>query len=200
MPRHVDPGERRERVAGAVRRVILRDGFPAATVRAVAAEAGLSTGALRHYFGSQAELHAYVFDMLNARADERVAAVDQSLPLRRRVEETIWALMPLTSEQADDDRIRLAFFVAAQTDRSLAPIARADHDQALGLTRRAVVALSGPGADVEGLTAELSALLDGLAQQAAFFPERFTAAEVRAIVRSWFDRNLASEGPAEGTE
>lgn len=179
--------------------MILRDGFAAATVRAVAAEAELSTGALRHYFRSQAELHAYVFDMLNARADARVAAVDQSLPLRRRVEDTIWALMPLTSEQADDDRIRLAFFVAAQTDRSLAPIARADHDQALLLIRRAVTALADSGADVEGLTRELSALLDGLAQHAALFPERTTAADVRTTVRSWFDRNLASEGPTEGT-
>ena len=56
MPKMVDHEERRQLIAQATWRVISRDGVRAASVRAVAAEAGLSTGALRHYFDDHATL------------------------------------------------------------------------------------------------------------------------------------------------
>ena len=56
MPKLVDHEERRRLIAQATWRVISRDGVRAASVRTVAAEAGLSTGALRHYFDDHASL------------------------------------------------------------------------------------------------------------------------------------------------
>src|SRR5918998_1696365 len=56
MPKLVDHEERRRLIAQATWRVISRDGVRAASVRTVAGEAGLSTGALRHYFDDHASL------------------------------------------------------------------------------------------------------------------------------------------------
>ena len=56
MGRAVDHDERREIFAGAALRVIMRDGIAGLTVRAVAKEAGFTTGALTHYFHSKDQL------------------------------------------------------------------------------------------------------------------------------------------------
>ena len=56
MGRAVDHTQRREIFAAAALRVIMRDGIAGLTVRAVAKEAGFTTGALTHYFHSKDQL------------------------------------------------------------------------------------------------------------------------------------------------
>ena len=56
MPKIVDHDLQRTKFAEAAIRLIARDGFEAMTMRAVAAEAGLSYGSLFHYFDSKDEL------------------------------------------------------------------------------------------------------------------------------------------------
>ena len=48
MPKVVDHAARREQLAAALWRVVVRDGVEAASLRRVAAEAGWSVGSLRH--------------------------------------------------------------------------------------------------------------------------------------------------------
>lgn len=195
MPRNVDENARRERVARAVWRVILRQGLPAATVRAVAQEAGLSVGALRHYFRSQTELRVYVFDLLNARAETRWMARREGGTAREQIEEAMWALLPVTEEQREEEQIRLEFLIAARTDPSLADVARQDQSQALELTTSAVSALIGSADErVPQLSRELFSLLHGVAQNAALFPEAFDGDVVRAVVRGWIDHHLTFRG------
>lgn len=195
MPRHVDERQRRELVARAVWRVTLRDGLPAATVRAVAQEAGLSTGALRHYFTTQGELRRYVFDLLNARAIARQEALIGRGSAREQVEAAMWAMLPVTREQRDEELVRLEFLVAARTDPDLAEIAQEDQSQALRLATDAVSSLIGDADErVPDLGRELFALLHGIAQNAVLFPEMFGPDVVRAAVRGWIERNLRPRG------
>src|SRR4051812_3933051 len=56
MPKIVDIDERRQELTDAAARLIARAGLGAATLREVAAEAGLTTGALTHYFADKREL------------------------------------------------------------------------------------------------------------------------------------------------
>ncbi len=72
MPRVVDPVARRNDLAEAVWRVIRREGLEGASVRAVAREAGLSMGSLRHYFGTQSELLIFAMRMVMDRIERRV--------------------------------------------------------------------------------------------------------------------------------
>jgi DNA-binding transcriptional regulator YbjK len=56
MPKIVDHEERRSRVAEAVCRLIARGGFEAVTLRAVAAEANSSLGAVQHYLKTRDDM------------------------------------------------------------------------------------------------------------------------------------------------
>jgi len=75
LPRHIDTAARKQHIAEATARVIARGGFGAVSVRAVAAEAELSVGSLRHTYPRQDDL---VRDALE-RATQQ--AVGQLIPL-----------------------------------------------------------------------------------------------------------------------
>ena len=67
MPKIVDVEQRRAELADAAARLIARSGIEAATMREVAAEAGLTTGALTHYFADKHELLLTTFQASLAR-------------------------------------------------------------------------------------------------------------------------------------
>lgn len=79
MPKIVDHGERRERIVDAYLAVIARDGGAQTTSRAVAAELGMATGGLWHYFENfdAVILAAFgrVFENTTARVMDRTATL-----------------------------------------------------------------------------------------------------------------------------
>ena len=75
MPKPIDHNERRERIAEAAWRVILREGVAGASVRSVAVEAGQSAGSLRHVFYSQSQLLAFALELVTTRAAARVEKI-----------------------------------------------------------------------------------------------------------------------------
>ena len=60
----IDSQSRRRELGEALWRVVLRDGIEAASVRKVAAEAGISKGSLRHVFPTQSELLAFAMQLI----------------------------------------------------------------------------------------------------------------------------------------
>ncbi|MEZ5093669.1 TetR/AcrR family transcriptional regulator [Nocardioides sp.] len=81
----MSPADRREAIVAATLSVLERRGIAAVTVRDVAAELGVSSGLIHHYYASMDELVAVAFERV-ARADlaETVAAVAAgSSPLER---------------------------------------------------------------------------------------------------------------------
>lgn len=63
-PRDVDSTETRNTLLEVSRRIFARDGYGATTNRSIAEEAGITTGAIYHYFPSKAELFAAVYDQV----------------------------------------------------------------------------------------------------------------------------------------
>jgi AcrR family transcriptional regulator len=192
VPRHVDPDQRRHDVAQAVWRVVVQQGLARASVRAVAAEAGLSVGALRHYFSEQRGLQMYAFELIGERYEERLGRVDMTAPVRDRIENILWALLPTTPEQVEEEQVRLEFLVQSRIDPALASIVETDRAQAVDLTRQGIVALRDDGQaaadiDVEAATVELLALLDGLAQAAALSPAAMPAERLQQACRRWLN-------------
>ncbi|HIV57539.1 MAG TPA: TetR family transcriptional regulator C-terminal domain-containing protein [Candidatus Stackebrandtia faecavium] len=121
MPREIDHNERRERIAEAAWRVILREGVGGASVRTVAAEAGQSVGSLRHVFYSQAQLLAFALDLVVARAQSRVERLP---PVSHPVAGVIAVaseLLPLDIERRAEMEVYLALFTAAHADPDLRP-------------------------------------------------------------------------------
>lgn len=72
MPKIIDEHARREAIAEAVWAIASRKGLDAATVRAVAAECGLSTGAIQHSFPTQAALQQFAMELIVERVTERL--------------------------------------------------------------------------------------------------------------------------------
>jgi AcrR family transcriptional regulator len=101
VPRLVDREQRRRDIAQATWRVITREGVRAASVRTVAAEAELSTGALRHYFDDQASLVLFAAQHAMERIGERLAvrlAAPTGSPIEV-VQACLEELLPLDEER-----------------------------------------------------------------------------------------------------
>jgi AcrR family transcriptional regulator len=74
MPKRVDPGARRAQIVDAYLRIVSRSGVAAATTRALAAEAGIATGGLWHYFGGIDEVVRAAFERVFAQTNARIEA------------------------------------------------------------------------------------------------------------------------------
>ncbi len=79
MPKIIDERARRETIAEAVWAITSREGLDGATVRAVAAECGLSTGAI-HSFPSQAALQQFAMELIVERVTERLTEMGTADP------------------------------------------------------------------------------------------------------------------------
>ncbi|MFF2924140.1 TetR/AcrR family transcriptional regulator [Streptomyces celluloflavus] len=73
MPKQVDHRERRETIARALWRVVEQRGIAHASVREVAQEAGISHGAVQHYFATREELLVFAMDFASEQTSLRVA-------------------------------------------------------------------------------------------------------------------------------
>src|ERR671910_1577923 len=74
MPRKVDHRERRELLADALMRLAAARGLEGVSLRHVAAEAGVSTGMVQHYFRTKDEMMTFALGMVMDRIRERSQA------------------------------------------------------------------------------------------------------------------------------
>lgn len=192
MPKIVDHDARRAELARAMWRVVYRDGVGAATVRSIAAEAGWSPSALRHYFATQTELLVFAMEHVQAEAAERIAADDRTGSPREVAQRILEQLLPLDRQRVREAEVWLLLAARAQTD----PAARtrmADADDGIRRAAEFAVALltGQPAADPEAV-ARLHALLDGLALHALLYPERMPPARARELLGAHLDTLVAA--------
>lgn len=109
MPKVVDHAKRRMHLIDAAARLILRSGLSAVTVRAVAAEAGWSTGSLRYYFPDQASLRDYAVASLAARLIEgvsaRISAAREAVSTIELVVSVLEELLPFDDQRREEYRL-----------------------------------------------------------------------------------------------
>ncbi len=191
MPKVVDHEQRRDEIADALWRVVRRDGVAAASVRTVAAEAGWSTGAIRHYFSSQGELMAFAMTTLNerarARVQRRIAAVDLDDLDPGALVEVLGEVLPLDAQRKAESEVWLALLASARTDEHLRALADDAHRSLRGLCEgivRHVAGDAGPGLDLVEETDRLHGLLDGLAVHGTMYPRQMPRTRLRAAVRA----------------
>jgi AcrR family transcriptional regulator len=202
MARVADHAERREIFAAAALRVIVRDGMAGLTVRAVAAEAGYTTGALTHYFHSKDQLLIEASE-LSARLVrdrmERAARAPTGLEAIRRV---VALALPLTAETRGYWRIWLAYWERSSYDDDVARVMRLRYDEWRGrledLLRRAetegeVAAGVRPREAAEALIA----LVDGIGVQVVLGISRLPAVRQRAMFDAWLD-TVRADAPLSG--
>lgn len=178
VPKLVDHDARRRAVADALLRVVRRDGIHAVSVRTVAAEAGTSPSALRHYFATQDELLAFAMLALLARTGDRVRSLLGNRVGPAGALSVLEEVLPVDDERRDEVQVWLAFVTRSLTEPSLRAIA----DEAEAAVRSAVevaVGLAGGGpADVD----PTYHLVDGLALHGTLWPRRYPPEHVRAVL------------------
>lgn len=186
MPKLIDRRERREEIARAAWRVIRRDGVGGASVRTVAAEAGLSVGSVRHVFNAQSALLEFAMRLVMERVGTRIA---DRLPegTTHTAEEIAAELLPLDDERRAEMEVYLALFAAAGTHPGLGAV----REETLRGTRAAcsMIITRLPSADtlsadqVEYETTRLHALLDGLAAHVVWQPDWAPESAQQVLVR-----------------
>ncbi|GAA2733992.1 TetR/AcrR family transcriptional regulator [Pedococcus aerophilus] len=191
MPKVVDHEQRRDEIADALWRVVLRDGVAAASVRTVSAEAGWSTGAIRHYFSSQDELMAFAMTTLGerakARVQQRLDALDREQADLEALVEVLGEVLPLDAQRKAESEVWLALLASARTHEHLRALADDAHRSLRGLCDGVVRHLAHDAAadlDVVGETDRLHGLLDGLAVHGTMYPRQLPRTRLRAAVRA----------------
>lgn len=184
MPRTVDPDERRQRLADAAARIIATAGIGGANLRDVAAEAGLSTGSLTHYFTDKRELLIFTLQtsLERRRASHPLVPTDDALHDLRVLFEGV---LPISDVVRLHWTVTLAFAAQAAADPELAEVQRVAYRR----FRRSVVRLIeracdegrlSDGIDAEAMAELAIALADGIALQSVFDPASWPAHRQRA--------------------
>ncbi|MFI5892020.1 TetR/AcrR family transcriptional regulator [Actinoplanes sp. NPDC051513] len=162
MPKVVDHQQRRRELAGAVWRVITRDGVADVSIRAVAAESGWSTGALRHYFATRAELLAFACEEVIAQVTTRLTGM--AVPPDPRAAGTVVLLetMPVDERRRTEAEIAFAFLALGLQDAALARVQRLHFSSMFELCLRLVTQLAPGLSNPRGAARRLHAVVDGL--------------------------------------
>ena len=114
MPRRGvrDPASK-ERIVEAARRCIAELGLRGATVRAIAAEAAVSTGYVMHYFPDKQQLEAAVLGANNTIAGARVARASRKGRGLAALTAAVEAVLPLDADRRLEWQVWVAFWTAA---------------------------------------------------------------------------------------
>ncbi|MGY2065835.1 TetR/AcrR family transcriptional regulator [Blastococcus sp. SYSU DS0619] len=190
MPRVVDAEQRRRELAGAVWRVIRRDGVTGASVRSVAREAGTSMGALRHWFPTQDALLHFAMTLVSESVRNRIVAVVQAgEPLVTQALAVLEETLPLDEERRAEAEVWLALTARALVDADLAALRDRAAAELRDLCALVLGALADAGGVRDGLDPDLEAerlyaVLDGLALHALTRPSALPATRVRAVLEA----------------
>ncbi len=96
----VDHEQKRKLIAESSWSIIETKGVEYASIRAVAAAAGLSPGALRHYFSTQDELLLFIVDYYLTHGTTRGEKLKIShIPIMKAAKEILLALLPMDTEK-----------------------------------------------------------------------------------------------------
>jgi AcrR family transcriptional regulator len=173
MPKLVDPEERRRHFATCGLNLIAAQGLEAFTLRAVAGEAGVTTGALTHYFPSRESLIVAVLDLAASAAGKHLTTVFKAAESDyARLHDVLLAALPLDSEGVRAWRIWIAFWAAALGDQDLAEENGRRYTQWRDLILLLLRPLIGDAAEAHKEADLLAGLIDGFGRQIAIAASR----------------------------
>ena len=187
--------ERREQLEQAAARVIARRGYEAATLREVAREAGLSTGAIAYYYGGKEVLFAATLAAASRAFHERMAAaVERATGPRAKLLAMARAAAPDTAEARRAHALWIDYWAQAARDPRIAKLNTRIYDrwrnEMAELVRRGQQARTfSPEVDPAAFARGYAAVIDGLATHAVLHPD-VGPDEMRAACERYLDAVL----------
>ncbi|MFZ4809918.1 MAG: TetR/AcrR family transcriptional regulator [Ilumatobacteraceae bacterium] len=184
MPKVVDVEERRLALTDAAARLIARAGLGAATMREVAAEAGLTTGALTHYFADKRELLLRTFQAsLDGRRSQQ--STGEPVDARSALRASLEGALPIDEGRRRHWMVTMAFCAQAACDDELAGAQRDAYREFRRHVETLVAEIGIADAEHSGHTAEqLIAQADGIALQALLDPDSWPGERQLAMLHA----------------
>lgn len=124
MPKIVDHAKRREELAEAMWRVVVRRGLDGATTREVAEEAGYSTGVLQHYFANKNELLVAALRLCHDRVSQRLPEVLRDLTPLAALRAYAYETLPLDHRTREETHLDMSYWSHALVVDELAHVQR----------------------------------------------------------------------------
>jgi AcrR family transcriptional regulator len=125
-PAAPEPAARRRQIAEAVWRIAADRGLQMATIREVAAEAGVSARVVQYHFGSKHHLLVSALRLLHRdnehRARARIAGLRDASDPRVLLRATLEELLPLDDQRRTSLRVLTAYYARSLTDPALAAV------------------------------------------------------------------------------
>jgi TetR/AcrR family transcriptional regulator, transcriptional repressor of bet genes len=187
MPKQVDHDLQRQSIAAAALGVIAEHGLEAARLRDVAARAGVTTGAVTHYFdGKDAMLEAALDEIVRQVLDDPDGTWVRPPRDVAALVESIADFLPVDAEGVQAWRIWLAFWGRAIVDERLRAKNRDYYVQICRQIERAARALDGTLTKTEArdLADAIVAAVDGIGVRATLEPELWPAKRQRAALKT----------------
>ncbi|MBA3240528.1 MAG: TetR family transcriptional regulator C-terminal domain-containing protein [Acidobacteria bacterium] len=200
-----DHDQRRTEIARAACDVILELGLENARLSEIAMRAGVTTGAVQHYFRSKEHLLLYAKNDLFDQLYERIRAASAELKGVERLLAIAYVILPTNLEAIKAFRVLEAFRGRAIGNNSLLRIQHKRDRNSIAMIEAEISGLARDGLladDVNPAREALafSALLDGLGATVIAAPKAFSAADLTAIVERFIERALGVALPSKNTD
>jgi TetR/AcrR family transcriptional repressor of bet genes len=190
IARRANHEAQQEQISKAVWTILAGKGIEHLTIRAVAAEAGCTTGLVMHRFPGRKALLAHARDLLHARTRVRVERLEAEAGSPREALRAILAQgMALNEDSAQEALVWMGFLAASVGDPDLIALHRRNNRAWRDRVER-LVAAAAPDWEPERIAAAVFALVgatEGAAQLACFDPESYSAATQEAMLDSLLD-------------
>ena len=167
MPKFVNHDKKRKLIAEAAWKIIEKEGIEKASIRRVAAEAGMSPGALRHYFSTKDEMLLFIIEYYIEEGKKRSDHKEWSKNPLQAVEEVLLELVPIDEEKKIETSVWWIFALRSLTSDALKEKKDEMTDGTYDLANSMIKILTLKGILSESVNADLessrlSALIEGL--------------------------------------
>lgn len=188
MPKIVDHDEKRKQIAEAAWNIIRKEGVEKASIRRVAAEAGMSSGALRHYFSTQDEMLLFIMNYYLEEGKKRSQNKEWSENPVQAVEEVLLELVPIDEEKKIETSVWWILALRSLTSDTIKDKKDEMTDGTYELANSMIEILALKGVLSDSMNAELeksrlTALIEGLSIHALLRPDIYSPEKVKEVIR-----------------
>ncbi|MEK4149792.1 TetR/AcrR family transcriptional regulator [Robertmurraya sp. FSL W8-0741] len=188
MPKIVDHDEKRKQIAEAAWNIIRKEGVEKASIRRVAAEAGMSSGALRHYFSTQDEMLLFIMNYYLEEGKKRSQNKEWSENPVQAVEEVLLELVPIDEEKKIETSVWWILALRSLTSDTIKDKKDEITDGTYELANSMIEILALKGVLSDSMNAELeksrlTALIEGLSIHALLRPDVYSPEKVKEVIR-----------------
>lgn len=188
MPRMVNHEKKRKSIAEAAWSIIKKEGIEKASIRRVAIEAGMSAGALRHYFSTKDEMLLFIMDYYLEEGKKRSQSKSWSDNPLQAVAEVLLELIPIDEEKKIETSV---WWILALQSLTSDTLKEKKDEMTNGMYELAssmieILALQGILSDSTNVKLEksrLAALIDGLSIHALLRPDVYSPEKVKEVIR-----------------